>query len=121
MGQIFHRITSEQIAGTIEALTLAASSFTAVLAKMKEVQMESAMFPWAQRQWDAQDVIATLAAECEAKIQPQINAHKQGRPSQYEIIKERSARTVERRNQRKMETGENLPKKPRGRPKKGTT
>lgn len=117
MGQIFYKITVDQIEKTIEALTGAIAGMTEAMQKMQDAGMGEAYFPWTERQWQAQDVIVTLGDECKTKIQSQVNAFRQGRPSEYERIKARSKRIVAARNAKLTEPAV---KKPRGRPRKGT-
>lgn len=102
MGQVFHAITRSQIEETIVALLGAIEGMREAASKMQEAGMDSAYFPWTDRQWSAQDVIATLGDECRTKIQSQVNAFKQGRPSEYAKTKERSKKTVAARKVKKQ-------------------
>ncbi len=117
MGQVFYPISADQVERTVEAVADVAAKLTQVLIKMREAGMEEAMFPWTQRQWVAQDVLATLAEECAAKIQPQVNAFKQGRPSNLEMQKERSKRDMAKKAER-ANAAEKPEKKPRKRASK---
>lgn len=124
MGKKFELKSAAEVESTAEALGEATASLTKVLMKMRDAKMETAHFPWTQRQWDSLDVIITLASQCEAVIQAQVVAHQQGRPSQFAVIKQRSARDVAKRTERKSAStaaGEKpAVKKPRGRPRKKT-
>ncbi len=120
MGQVFYKITKEQLEGTIEALGGAVAALTEVLGKMQSAGMMEAYFPWTNRQWSAQDVITVLGDECKTKIQSQVNAFKQGRPSEYEKIKARSKRLGDERREKEAQHPP-LRKKSRGRPRKGAS
>ena len=110
----------ELVTSTAESLKKASENLTQVAVEMQQHDMPQALFPWTQRQWDCLDVIVTLAGQCGVVLPAQILAKAQNRPSQYEIMQERSKRDVAARKTRQAAEPD-APKNPRGRPKKKTT
>lgn len=121
MGHVFNKISIDQLVVSAEAISNVAAQLTSVIQQMQAAGMDEAFFRWAQRQWDSQDVMETLARSCVEDLPAQITAFKQGRPSMIAETKLKSARTVSQRLQRKKATGsESASKRGRGRPRKGS-
>lgn len=106
--------SSDLVVSTAETLKRATEQFAQVAADMQQHGLTEALFPWTQRQWDCLDVVITLANQCIAVLPTQINAKRQGRPSQYEVMQKKSRRDVANRKNKDPDA----PPRPRGRPKK---
>lgn len=120
MGIKYERRTLIDVETTAEGLQEAASHLVGVASAMREAGMDTALFPWTKRQWDAFDLVAALAAQCAIAIPLQVKAKAQGRPSIYEEAQKKSARdAVSRKKRQSLKSAAGQPKRARGRPIKG--
>lgn len=117
MGLKFEWKSVDLVISTAESLKKATEQLAFVAAEMQKHEMNDALFPWTQRQWDCLDVIITLSNQCGAVLPAQLIAKAQGRPSQYETMQKKSRRDMAARKARTV-IDPNNPPRPRGRPRK---
>ena len=117
MGIKYEWRTGVEIETAADGLAHAAAYLTGIALQMREHKMDKVLLTWAQRHWDAYDLITTAAASCAALMPAQIDAKKQGRPSKYEKAVKQSQKDAATKAAKKSK----LPPKPakqRGRPRK---
>ena len=122
MGIKYEWRTLDDVESIIEGLAKATENLTSITTQMRANRMEKVLLAWAQRHWDAYDLITTVAATCASMVPAQVDAKRQNRPSKYEKAIKQSAQDAQtRRTKQGPAELEEPPKKPRGRPRKGTT
>jgi len=109
--------TGTEVESAADGLAKAASNLVQIAMQMREHKMDRVLLTWAQRHWDAYDLIITAAAACVALMPAQVDAKVQGRPSKYEKSIKQSQKDAATKAAKKSSLPES-PKKPRGRPRK---
>lgn len=118
MGLKFEERSIDEIESTADALGKAASHLSSIVLSMQSKGLSSLILAWSQRQWTAIDLVVEMSKQAAMMADAQFLAHAQGRPSIYEKTMQRTARDTEKK---KLRLTEPAVKKPRGRPRKGTT
>ena len=115
MGLKFEVRSRSEVETTADALAKAAARLVQISLEMRQLKMDDIILAWAQRQWDAIDLVIELTTQSELMAQAQFLSKSQGRRSIYESAMERSAKKASKKiTPAVAET----PKRPRGRPRK---
>lgn len=109
-------ISVEQLQLVADDLRQAAQAIVAIIEKMKEAGLPTALFPWTKSTWNALQDVSDLPGKCETVLKGQIIAKKANVPSKIAQSVAKGQKDTERRRKQRAEAG--IAPKPPGRPPK---
>lgn len=111
-------LSQQQLESIMQELTTATEGVTTALQLMKQADLQKAYFEWSESHWGAYDKIIGLGQSAVQMVRKQVAAKRENRPSEFELIKNRSRRDATVRKSRQPPSATASPPKTRGRPRK---